>query len=272
MTALGGVMLAAGLFLLGGIVRLLGGVLRGMLADEARGRLGDFSTVLVERAVLRLPARHREEKRREWLAELHEQLDTPLSAFWWSWRLYRSRSSTAQELRDGRETIAWLPPDATPAEALRREEFPPFLRACIERARGPGWEDVKSVMQDPTLGQVEGSLAAATDRFCTMIERSRGGPSRVMARWAAELNVGADRGSIYDPPIPQLRPGFEVWEHSRGGRAVNGSPLERRAEAAAKGVLALLPPPAVAVLWLLILGVGAMLALVGGWIALLLRA
>lgn len=164
----GGVLLLVVLFLIGAVVKAVVG-------QEANGRFRDLASHLVNRAVDRLPATHRAEKRDEWTAELYELRDKPLSALRFSWRLYRLRSMTAHELRA--ELSAPSPPmDKAVNQPLALDELHPRLRAAIAGLRDLGWRDVIDAMHDPTLWHVDEGINIATARFVAMIGDTRQPP------------------------------------------------------------------------------------------------
>lgn len=157
---------------------LIGAVVKAVVGQEAKGRFKDLASYLVNRAVDRLPAAHRAEKRDEWTAELYQLRDKPLSALRFSWRIYRLRSMTAHELRA--ELAAPSPPlDKAINQPLSLDELHPRLRAAIEGLRELGWRDVIEAMHDPTLWHVDEGIEVATARFVTMIGDTRLPPGGV---------------------------------------------------------------------------------------------
>jgi hypothetical protein len=164
--SVGGALLVIVLFLVGAAVKAIVG-------QEAKGRSKDLASFFVNRAVDRLPAAYRAEKRDEWTAELYQLRDKPLSALRFSWRLYRLRSMTAHELRA--ESAASSPPrlDKAVSQPLSLDELHPRLRAAIESLHDLGWRDVIEAMHDPTLWHVDEGINAATARFVAMIGDTR---------------------------------------------------------------------------------------------------
>lgn len=154
------------------VLFLIGAVVKAVVGQEAKGRFKDLASYFVNRAVDRLPAAHRAEKRDEWTAELYQLRDKPLSALRFSWRIYRLRSMTAHELRA--ELVAPSPPlDKAVNQPLSLDEIHPRLRAAIEGLRELGWRDVIEAMHDPTLWHVDEGIAVATARFVAMIGDTR---------------------------------------------------------------------------------------------------
>lgn len=200
---IGGALLVIVLFLIGAVVKAVVG-------QEAKGRLKDLTSYFVNRAVDRLPAAHRAEKRDEWTAELYQLRDKPLSAFRFSWRIYRLRSITAHELRA--ELVAPSPPlDKAVNPPLSLDEFHPRLRAAIEGLRELGWRDVIEAMHDPTLWHVDEGLNVATARFVAMIGDTRLPPggaetAKLMDRLSDAIDpkvrryYAADKDSLAAPP------------------------------------------------------------------------
>jgi len=170
-------------------------VLKALVGQEAKGRVSDLSTFLIEGAVSRLPVQHRDEKREEWRAELHEMREKPLSALRFSWQIYRLRGVTAHELRVEPEAPTLQVSEKAPTP-LSLDDLHPRLRAAIEGLREFGWLDVVDAMHDPTLHRVDESLFVATARFCAVIDESRqppGGPE------TAELTIRL--GEAIDPRL-----------------------------------------------------------------------
>jgi hypothetical protein len=198
----GGVLLLVVLFLIGAIVKAVVG-------QEANGRLKDLASFFINRAVDRLPAAHRIEKRDEWTAELYELRDKPLSALRFSWRLYRMRSMTAHELRA--EMSAPSPPlNKAVNQPLSLDELHPRLRAAIEGLRDLGWRDVIEAMHDPTLWHVDEGIDAATGRFVAMIGDTRQPPGGIeTAKLIVRLSDAIDprvRRSYAVDKRPSARP------------------------------------------------------------------
>jgi hypothetical protein len=181
-------------FLAGVVLLFLLAIVRALVVDEAKGRLSDASAALVERAVRRLPETHQEEKREEWLAELAVQRGKPLSALRWSWNLYRSRRSTAHELRaDGESPPLWAPQAPAP-EPIAAEPLHPRLQAAVDLAKRFGWQDILVAMQDPALSEIEEPLGAATERFCRTITECRSGSDQVLSRYGPYFDRSTGRG------------------------------------------------------------------------------
>ena len=187
-----------------------------MLVDEAKGWVRDLSRSLVRRAVRQLPTVYQEEKQQEWEAEFSEQASKPISSLMWSWRLFRSRRSTAHEMRVTESSNTSL----TNAEQITgrpiSEEMPPYLRSLIDGLHAYGWQRVASALQDSTLGQVDERLEAATVQFCTLIDEARAVSEAPLPRFGSSHDSYA-WNDIYNPEPPKLRPGFHISAPQRQG-------------------------------------------------------
>lgn len=181
----------------GALLLIVLAIVRSLVVDEAKGRLWDLSGALVHRAVMRQPESHRDEKRKEWMGELDAQRGKPLSALRWSWNLYRSRRSTAHELRADRESTPLWAPEPKAPKSIAAEPLHPHLQAAVDLAKRFGWQDILAAMGDPGLAEVEKPLGEATDRFCATIAECRSGPDLVLGRYGPYFD--RDTGRRFGP-------------------------------------------------------------------------
>jgi len=189
----------------GALLLIVLAIVRSLLVDEAKGQLADLAGSLVERAVLRLPEGRQEEKRDEWMGELEVQRGKPLSALRWSWNLYRSRRSTAHELRADADSAPLWEPEAKTPPALSAEPLNPRLQAAVDLAKRFGWQDILAAMVDPALSDVEKPLGEATDRFCATITETRTAADQVLSRYGPYFD--RQTGRRYGPlPVTARRP------------------------------------------------------------------
>jgi len=191
------------------ILFLVGVIVKGVVGQEANGQLKDLASFLINRAVDRLPATHRAEKRDEWTAELYELREKPLSALRFSWRLYRMRSMTAHELRA--ELTAPNPPlDKAVNQPVSLDELHPRLKAAIEGLRELGWLDVIEAMHDPTLWHVDEGIDAATGRFVAIIGDTRLPPggaetAKLIVRLSEAIDPRVRRSYAVNNRLPATR-------------------------------------------------------------------
>lgn len=201
------------LAVIGGLLLfLIIGIVRSILADEAKGWVRDLGRLLVRRAVDQLPLKYQEEKRREWEAEFLEQASKPISSLMWSWRLFRSRHSTAHEMRVVEDSTT--SPIEVESIAFSSDEMPPYLRSLIDGFHAYGWQHIASAMQDATLGQVDERINAATAQFFTVIDKARAISRAPLPRF--QQSPGSYVwNEIYVPEPPKLRPGFYIYSSLR---------------------------------------------------------
>lgn len=199
----------------GALLFLLAGVVRSIVSDEAKGWGRDFGLSLVKRAVQQLPPDFQADKQLEWEGEFLDLASAkPISALMWSWRLFRSRHSTAHEMRVGESST--LPFADSEPITLRRppDEMPPYLRSLVDGLHAYGWQRIAAAMQDATLAHVDERINVATARFFAVIDGARAVSSAPLPRF------GPPPGSytwndVYDPAPPELRPNFKIYSSLR---------------------------------------------------------
>ena len=198
----------------GALLFLLAGVVRSIVSDEAKGWGGDLGLSLVRRAVQQLPPDFQADKQLEWEGEFLDLASTkPISALMWSWRLFRSRHSTAHEMRVG-ESSARSFADSEPITLRPPDEIPPYLRSLVDGFHAYGWQRIAAAMQDATLAHVDERINLATARFFAVIDEARAVSNAPLPRFGPPPGSYA-WNDVYDPAPPELRPNFKIYSSLR---------------------------------------------------------
>lgn len=199
----------------GALLFLLAGVVRSFVSDEAKGWGCDLGLSLVRRAVQQLPPDFQADKQLEWEGEFLDLASAkPISALMWSWRLFRSRHSTAHEMRVGESGTTPFA-DSEPLTLQQPlDEMPPYLRSLVDGLHAYGWQRIAATMQDATLAHVDERINAATARFFAVIDEARAVSSAPLPRFGPPPGSYA-WNDVYDPAPPEPYPNFKVYSSLR---------------------------------------------------------
>ncbi|HEY6763119.1 MAG TPA: hypothetical protein VI318_26700 [Baekduia sp.] len=173
-----------------------------LVTEEARGRIPRMTAFIIEIAARRLPDPIDAERyREEWLAELHELRETPLTLIATALRIaVRSRRVGRAMTAPSKQSTTATQPVREPFDWDGVSERHPHLARLLERTRLPTWDDYAATMRT-ALGDtsVDDDLDAADERLALTLSDADG---------RERLSILITHTSTYEDRLPHPKTRF----------------------------------------------------------------